>query len=93
MTDTTITKPIPGTQAWKEHWAGQIAEAQKQPTVVIAGDTYQRIPYGKDHPAGRARCRDCGVEFGQYHVENCCVERCARCHTGQALGCPCGAGH
>jgi hypothetical protein len=34
------------------------------------------------------RCHDCGVEAGQYHREECDVERCPYC-CGQLVTCDC----
>ena len=69
-------------------WTKRINEAQTQTTVEIAGATYRRVPYGADYPDAAERCRDCAVALGQYHVPDCCVERCSRC-GGQAITCCC----
>lgn len=70
-------------------WDRVIEHAQFHSHDVIGGKHYQRIKYGVDYPDGKDTCRDCGVEFGQYHVAGCCVERCPVCGTGQAMGCSC----
>ncbi|MFZ3081420.1 hypothetical protein [Rhodoferax ferrireducens] len=69
-------------------WLERIEEAQDETTQTIRGVEFDRIPYGDDHQATGPRCRDCGVEKGQLHVDGCLVERCPKCGTGQAaLGC------
>ena len=88
MTD----RPQAGTAEWAAYWQQQIEAAQAEPTVMLAGVSYRRIPYGRDYPDGLPQCRDCGVEHGQLHVPACCVERCPRC-DGQAISCLCDEPH
>lgn len=73
-------------------WLERMEQAQKQTHVDIDGTLYQRLRYGPDHPhmTVKPRCRDCAVALGELHVPGCCVERCARCRTGQAISCGCG---
>lgn len=78
---------------WVEGWEEVIEQAQAVTHDQIGGDLYPRIRYGRDYPNGKEQCRDCGVDHGQYHVIGCCVERCAKCGQGQAVGCICHAGH
>lgn len=73
---------------WPEIWAARKADAQFKTHVHLCGIPYARVPYGQDFPDGGPTCRDCGVEKGQLHVPNCCVERCPIC-SGQAWGCGC----
>ncbi len=68
-------------------WQAEIEAAQHQPSEVVNGIERTRIRYGQDYPDGRERCRDCGVERGQFHVIGCGVERCPACKTSQALAC------
>jgi hypothetical protein len=82
-------RPEPGTPAWSEYWAGVIADAQKETTTDIVGQSYSRIAYGADSHDGAERCSDCAVDRGQLHVPTCCVERCPKC-KGQAISCECG---
>ena len=79
-------------------WAAKMAEAQRLKRVDVNGVIADRIPYGDEtthHHGARLRpwCRDCAVELGQLHVPGCCVERCPRCKTRQAFGCPCSELH
>lgn len=73
-------------------WGEHIAEAQSILTYALAGQIYQRVPYGSEAmDRGAAKgltCHDCLVEPGQYHVPGCDAERCPRC-GGQAIGCDC----
>lgn len=72
-------------------WNDVLAEAQTDRTYSIAGEVFERIPFGEDH-AGKASdaasCRDCAAARGQLHVPICCLEQCPRC-GGQAIGCDC----
>ncbi len=70
-------------------WDRVIEHAQFHTHEFIGGKAHERVRYGVDHPNGNDHCRDCGVEFGQYHVATCAVELCAACKTGQAIGCSC----
>jgi hypothetical protein len=76
------------------HWAKEIEKAQLYKEATINGRAYPRVRYGDGDIPGlpfdqyRETCRDCGVKLGQYHVENCCVERCPKC-GGQAIACMC----
>jgi hypothetical protein len=72
-------------------WGKVLAEAQDQRTYSIAGEVFERIPFGQDYAAeasGLPSCRDCAAGRGQLHVPVCCCEQCPRC-GGQAIGCDC----
>jgi hypothetical protein len=74
-----------------EGWDRVLAEAQQDRTYSIAGEVFERIPFGEDY-AGEASdapsCRDCAAARGQLHVPVCCLEQCPRC-GGQLIGCDC----
>lgn len=71
-------------------WAERIAASQIRTHLEIGGQLVGRVPYGTEGPrlTMSSRCRDCGVELGQLHVDTCCVERCPVC-MGQAITCGC----
>jgi hypothetical protein len=73
------------------YWPERIEQAQLQPTYKIAGQEYQRVPYGLergDWGADAHPCGDCKVVMGEYHVPSCDVEQCPLCGN-QALTCDC----
>lgn len=65
------------------------AAAQQDTHTTIRGRRYPRRPFDGHPDAPDKACRDCGVMLGQLHIPDCCVERCARCGEGQAIGCIC----
>lgn len=70
-------------------WKREIARAQHDRTLYVGDVEYPRLRHVDEYGDGKARCRDCAVRPGQFHVFNCCVERCPRCKTRQAIGCNC----
>ncbi len=72
-------------------WARKLWDAQRKETLLIAGETYKRIPYGRE---GRRWhydvpvCHDCGARMGQFHGPGCDMEKCPACR-GQLLSCWC----
>ena len=77
---------------WAAERSADMAAAQLRASYEIAGRALDRIRYGDESagepPAAGARCHDCGVAAGQYHLFAYDVERCPACR-GQALTCPC----
>lgn len=77
-------------------WPAQIRQAQTERQALIDGHRYPRIPYGMEdwwdetNPPPTKPCRDCGVLPGEYHVKNCCLERCPACRECQRLLCETG---
>ncbi len=69
-------------------WQAEIDVAQDETHLLVCGESLPRVRYGDDYPNGRARCRDCAVKLGQFHVFPCCIERCPRCRD-QAMTCNC----
>jgi hypothetical protein len=90
MIDPRKTIVVNG-QEVAEGWDLVLAEAQDDRTYSIAGEVFERIPFGKDYAAeasGLPSCRDCAAARGQLHVPICCCEQCPNC-GGQAIGCDC----
>ncbi len=74
-----------------EGWPEKIREAQTQTTLVIGGQTFQRIPYGRERGwrfNSRIPCHDCCVISGELHVPGCDMEQCPSCRI-QLLSCLC----
>ena len=72
-------------------WGKALRTSQENPTYLIDGKPFNRIPYGEEIPGERPAnpsCRDCAAAPGQFHVPGCCLERCPSC-GGQAIGCGC----
>jgi hypothetical protein len=60
---------------------------EQQTHIAIAGETYERVRYGRedeDWGADRRPCHDCGVTKGELHIWGCDVERCPAC-DGQLI--------
>jgi len=75
---------------FRARWQRLIAEAQRETTARVGRGIFDRIRYGDDvGPDAPVHCRDCHVTRGQYHVPDCCVERCPKCRVGQAISCDC----
>lgn len=69
----------------------EILDAQRVPFFTAGKRRYQRIRYGEKREWGypsyaELPCHDCFVKKGQYHCENCDVERCPKCGQ-QLIGC------
>jgi hypothetical protein len=74
-----------------EGWPEEIRAAQTKTTLVMDGQTFRRIPYGRERgwgPGPRRECHDCCVLSGELHVPGCDMERCPSC-GGQLLTCGC----
>jgi hypothetical protein len=83
-------------------WIDDYTRAQNEKTVRLSGKRYRRLRFGKeplwkDAPEGVAAiwqeiikrpCHDCGVIFGEIHLDGCDMERCPRCDH-QYLVCEC----
>lgn len=73
----------------------EIVAGQRITCFSGAEGKYPRIRYGDEprtleiYPTfADVPCHDCLVVRGQFHLSNCDVEECPRCH-GQLLGCGC----
>jgi len=72
-------------------WGKALRISQANPTYLIDGKPFDRVPYGEEDPGeppANPACRDCAAAPGQFHVPGCCLERCPRCGD-QAIGCGC----
>ncbi len=72
-------------------WARKLWETQRQETILIAGEEFKRIRYGREGRRwhyGIPVCHDCGARMGQFHGPGCDMERCPACR-GQLLSCWC----
>lgn len=71
-------------------WPEKIRAAQRETTLVIGGQTFQRIPYGREPGmrGTRRECHDCSVISGELHVRGCDMERCPSCRQ-QLITCLC----
>jgi HEPN domain-containing protein len=77
------------------YYPREIVAAQRITSFSNGNQQFDRIKYG-DEPGWLSfnttfadiPCHDCGVVKGQFHVENCDVEECPKCHQ-QLLGCEC----
>lgn len=61
------------------------------PYVRILGKRYMLIPMGGkgdpfENADKNARCGDCGVKMGQFHMPGCDLEVCPVCHE-QFISC------
>lgn len=63
-----------------------MAAAQLQTDVVIAGKAIQRIPFQPSNPL--AECGCCGTSAGMLHCQPCTREVCPRC-AGSLIECGC----
>ena len=87
---------------WVFEWIDDYSRAQNEKTVRLSGKRYRRLRFGKEPPWKDAPedfvavwqevikrpCHDCGVIFGELHLDGCDMERCPRC-SGQYLICCC----
>ena len=83
-------------------WIDDFSQSQNEKTVVLTGNRYRRLRYGrepipKDAPEDfktiwadviTRPCHDCGVVVGELHLDGCDMERCPRC-GGQYFCCDC----
>jgi len=68
----------------------RVKAAQMRLTAVVAGGIYKRIRYGEElgyQSQWPSTCGDCGVIKGEFHLEDCDLERCPKCKEGQHLHC------
>jgi HEPN domain-containing protein len=70
----------------------EIVAAQRRTTIVLHGQTFDRIRYGEEiHWRASPPCHDCAVMLRQLHLDGCDVEECPRCFE-QLLSCGCQEG-
>lgn len=72
-------------------WGEVLRISQENPSYLIDGEPFKRIPFGEDldlEQIPHRVCRDCVAAPGQFHVPGCCIEYCPRC-KGQAISCGC----
>lgn len=81
---------VNGTEV-RDGWGEWLEDSQANPTYLIDGKPFARVPYGSENPIVRSAnpvCRDCAAAPGQFHVPGCCIESCPRCGF-QAISCGC----
>lgn len=90
MSKRTKAEIVNGTEV-REGWGEVLQTSQANPTYLIDGKPFARVPYGQEvpgEPPANPVCRDCTAAPGQFHVPGCCLECCPRCGS-QAISCEC----
>jgi hypothetical protein len=67
-----------------------VADGCSDAPIVIEGQTYQPVRYGRErhYRGAKRRCGDCNVLPGKVHHHGCDLEVCPRGHL-QSISCGC----